>query len=46
MLHDYFSSPSFVGLKIQKTGIKRTYWYMRDMGYSRYATLRALFFAL
>jgi len=45
-MHDYFSSPGFVGLKVRQTGIKRTYWYLRDMGYSRYATLRALFFAL
>jgi hypothetical protein len=45
MLHDYFSSPAHVELKIRRTGIKRTYWYLRDMGYSRYQTLRAIFFA-
>jgi hypothetical protein len=40
------SNPVNLAPYIRLYGKKRAYWYLRDLGASRYAALRSIFFAL
>lgn len=41
-----FLAPCYVATYVRRHGAKRAYWHLRYLGFTRYQTLRAFFFAL